>query len=64
MWLHRTVERTVKSMRANRMTHHKTSPNDLLFKILRAGDHLVALAPQLTTNRTSNLALVLYVHES
>jgi len=31
-------------------------PNDLLFKILRAGDHLVALAPQLITNRTSNLA--------
>jgi len=31
-------------------------PNDLLFKILRAGDRLVALAPQLITNRTSNLA--------
>ena len=31
-------------------------PNDLLFKILRAGDHLVPLAPQLITIRTSNLA--------
>ena len=31
-------------------------PNDLLFKILRAGDRLVALAPQLITNRSSNLA--------
>jgi len=48
-----------------RQTGRMTEPdNDLLFKILRAGDHLVALAPQLITNRTSNLALVLYVHES
>ena len=31
-------------------------PNDLLFKILRAGDCLVAMAPQLITNSTSNLA--------
>ena len=31
-------------------------PNDLLFKVLRTGDRLVAMAPQLITNSTSNLA--------
>lgn len=31
-------------------------PDDLFFKIQRAGDRLVSMAPQLISNSTSNIA--------
>lgn len=35
---------------------HPDIPEDLLFRIVRAGDRLVSMAPQLISNTTSNLA--------
>ncbi len=33
-----------------------TVPDDLLIKLIQAGDRLVTIAPQLMSNSTSNLA--------
>lgn len=41
---------------ANTSCNRKDIPDDLFFQILRAGDRLVSMAPQLISNSTSNIA--------
>jgi hypothetical protein len=41
---------------ANASCNRRNIPDDLFFRILRAGDRLVSMAPQLISNSTSNIA--------